>query len=86
MIERVTIGQTAGDQYATFAIKGNGIVATGGSNAALITDGQLVGVEISITVLTDRGLVMAQKSGMSRGDIIKEYGYHYTKTVNVPRL
>ena len=86
MIERVTIGQTAGDQYATFAIKGNGIVATGGSNAALITDGQLVGVEISITVLSDKGLVMTQKGGMSRGEIIEEHAYRYSKTISVPRL
>lgn len=85
-IERVTIGQTAASQYATFAIKGNGIVATAGTNAADITDGQLVGVEISMTVLSDRGLVMTQKGGMTRQDIIKDYGIHYTHTINVPRF
>jgi hypothetical protein len=85
-IERVTIGQTAASQYATFAIKGNGIVATAGTNAADITDGQLVGVEIGMTVLSERGLVMTEKGGMTRQDIIKDYGVHYTHTVNVPRF
>ena len=51
-----------------------------------LDDGQLVGVEISITVLSDQGLVLAQKSGIPRGEIIEEYGYHFTKTINVPRL
>ena len=85
-LERVTIGQTANSQYSSFRIKGNEIVAVGGANAALLDDGQLVGVEISITVLSDQGLVLAQKSGIPRGEIIEEYGYHFTKTINVPRL
>ena len=53
---------------------------------AIIKAGQVVGVEISITVLSDQGLVLAQKSGIPRGEIIEEYGYHFTKTINVPRL
>lgn len=84
-LERVTIGSTAGAQYSSFRMKGNGIVAAGGTNAALLGDGQLVGVEISITVLSDKGLVMTQKGGMTRGDIINEYGYHYTNLISVPR-
>lgn len=84
-LERVTIGNTAGAQYSSFRIAGNGIVATGGTNAALLGDGQLVGVEVSITVLSDKGLMMTQKGGMTRADIINEYGYHYTNFVNVPR-
>ena len=49
-------------------------------------DGQLVGVEIGMTVLSERGLVMTEKGGMTREDIIKDYGIHYTHTVNVPRF
>jgi hypothetical protein len=60
-------------------------VAAGGTNAALLGDGQLLGVEISITVISDKGLVMTQKGGMTRGDIINEYGHHYTNVINVPR-
>lgn len=48
--------------------------------------GQLVGVEISMTVLSERGLVMTEKGGMTREDIIKDYGIHYTHSVNVPRF
>ena len=51
-----------------------------------INGGQLVGVEISMTVLSERGLVMTEKGGMTRQDIIKDYGVHYTHTVNVPRF
>jgi prepilin-type N-terminal cleavage/methylation domain-containing protein len=85
-LERVTIGSTAGAQYSSFRIKGNGIVAAGGTNAALLGDGQLIGVEVGMTVLSDRGLVMTQKGGMTRGDIINEYGTHYTDTISVPRF
>jgi len=51
-----------------------------------IENGQLVGVEIGMTVLSERGLVMTEKGGMTRQDIIKDYGVHYTHTVNVPRF
>lgn len=61
------------------------------SNVGIITvenieSGDLLGVEINMTVLSDRGLVMTQKGGMTRGDIINEYGTHYTDTVSVPRF
>ena len=39
-----------------------------------------------MTVLSERGLVMTEKGGMTRQDIIKDYGIHYTHTVNVPRF
>jgi hypothetical protein len=59
----------------------NGYVIT----PEIIEDGQLDGVEIGVTVLSERGLVMTQKGGMTRQDIIKDYGIHYTHTVNIPR-
>jgi hypothetical protein len=47
----------------------------------------LAGVEISITVLSERGLVMTEKGGMTREDIIKDYGIHFTHTVDIlPRF
>ena len=60
----------------------NGYVIT----PEIIEAGQLVGVEIGMTVLSERGLVMTEKGGMTREDIIKDYGIHYTHTVNVPRF
>ena len=79
-VKRYAIGSNAG-QYSSFTISGNGNKAAG-------TDisGQLVGVELGITVLTERGLVMTEKGGMTRQDIIKDYGIHYTHSVNVPRF
>ena len=79
-VKRYAIGSNAG-QYSSFTISGNGNNAAG-------TDisGQLVGVELGITVLTERGLVMTEKGGMTRQDIIKDYGIHYTHSINVPRF
>ena len=31
-------------------------------------------------------LVMTEKGGMTREDIIKDYGIHYTHSVSVPRF
>jgi prepilin-type N-terminal cleavage/methylation domain-containing protein len=51
-----------------------------------IENGDLLGVEINMTVLSERGLIMTQKGGMSPQEIINEYGTHYTDTVSVPRF
>ena len=54
---------------------------------AQINKGQLVGVEINMTVLSERGLVMTEKGGMTREDIIKDYGIHYTHSIDMlPRI
>ena len=79
-VERITIGpQTS--QHDEFTVAGNGLEVDGA-----LQDGQLVGVEIGMTVLSERGLVMTEKGGMTRQDIIKDYGIHYTHTINVPRF
>ena len=78
-IDRITIGQET-SQKDDFTLAGNGLQVEGVDKV-----GQLVGVEISITVLSDKGLVLTQKSGMSRAEIMEEHAYHYSKTVNVPR-
>jgi prepilin-type N-terminal cleavage/methylation domain-containing protein len=87
-VKRFTIGQNTGtQQYHSLVIKGNGIFSKADSGSTEVAeDGQLVGVEISMTVLSERGLVMTEKGGMTREDIIKDYGIHYTHTVNVPRF
>ena len=79
-VERITIGQQT-SQHDEFTVAGNGLEVDGA-----VQDGQLVGVEISMTVLSERGLVMTEKGGMTREDIIKDYGIHYTHSVNVPRF
>jgi len=76
-VERITIGpQTS--QHDEFTFAGNGLEVDGAAQ-----DGQLEGVEISITVLSERGLVMTEKGGMTREDIIKDYGIHFTHTVDI---
>lgn len=87
-VKRFTIGQNTGtQQYHSLVIKGNGIFSKADSGSTEVAeDGQLVGVEISMTVLSERGLVMTEKGGMTREDIIKDYGIHYTHSVNVPRF
>jgi len=88
VVERFTIGGSAGlQQYHSLVIRGNGIATKAdAASAEVAEEGQLVGVEIGMTVLSDRGLVMTQKGGMSRQDIINEYGTHYTDTISVPRF
>ena len=87
-VKRFTIGQNTGtQQYHSLVIKGNGILSKADSASTEVAEaGQLVGVEIGMTVLSERGLVMTEKGGMTREDIIKDYGVHYTHTVNVPRF
>ena len=87
-VKRFTIGSETGTaQYHSFVIKGTGIHTKADSGSAEVAEGgQLVGVELGITVLTQRGLVMTEKGGMTQQDILKEYGYHFTHTVNVPRF
>ena len=87
-VKRFTIGQNTGtQQYHSLVIKGNGILSKADSASTEVAEaGQLVGVEIGMTVLSERGLVMTEKGGMTRQDIIKDYGIHYTHTVNVPRF
>ena len=87
-VKRFTIGQNTGtQQYHSLVIKGNGILSKADSASTEVAEaGQLVGVEIGVTVLSERGLVMTEKGGMTREDIIKDYGIHYTHTVNVPRF
>lgn len=83
-IERVTLRPNESGAYTEFRIRGHELKATG-SNAADIVNGNLVGAEVSITVLTDQGLTLLAKSGMSREDVIRQHAYHYTKTINTPR-
>lgn len=74
-----------------FIVRGNALDYQGtinlptGVSADQVANGSIIGVEASITVLTDRGLTLAQKSGISRADLVKKHGHHYTKTITTPR-
>ena len=83
-IERVSMMQSGNGGYQEFRLKGNKIVAEGPKSAE-IENGRIVGAEVSITVLTDRGLTLAKKSGISREDLVKKHSYHYTKAITTPR-
>lgn len=83
-IERVSMRQNGDQKYTEFRLKGNKIEATG-PNSGLIENGVIVGAEVSITVLTDRGLTLAKKSGLPRSELVKKHSYHYTKTITTPR-
>ena len=50
-----------------------------------VENGTLAGVDIAITVLSDQGVTLAKRSGIKRADLIKKYGYHYTKNIVLPR-
>lgn len=83
-IERVSMRQDGASNYTEFRLKGNEIEATG-PNADKIKNGVIVGAEVSITVLTDRGLTLAKKSGIRQEELVKKHSYHYTKTIMTPR-
>ena len=83
-IERVTLRQRGADNYTEFRLKGDKIEAVGPKSSE-IENGRIVGAEVSITVLSDRGVTLAKKSGIKREDLVKKYGYHYTKTITTPR-
>ncbi|NNJ87234.1 MAG: hypothetical protein HKP20_08695 [Akkermansiaceae bacterium] len=83
-IERVSLRQNGQNNYTEFRLKGNKIQVSG-PNAAAIENGVIVGAEVSITVLTDRGLTLAKRSGIPRQDLVKKHSYHYTKTITTPR-
>jgi prepilin-type N-terminal cleavage/methylation domain-containing protein len=81
-VKRITMGESAG-QEDDLAFTGKGIQLVSGVGEK----DHLAGVEISITVLSERGLVMTEKGGMTREDIIKDYGIHFTHTVDIlPRF
>ncbi|MFK7909961.1 MAG: type II secretion system protein J [Akkermansiaceae bacterium] len=87
-IERITIRQNGSNSYSEFRLKGNKIEVQGGpggSDADAIANGRIIGAEVSITVLSDRGLTLAKNTGLPRSELIKKHGYHFTKTITTPR-
>ncbi|MGJ8676668.1 MAG: PulJ/GspJ family protein [Akkermansiaceae bacterium] len=82
-VERVILAHNTSDGYTEFRLKSNSIV-TSPSNE-LIESGSVIGAEISITVLTDKGVTLAKKSGILQDDLLKKHSYQYTKKIITPR-
>ena len=81
-VERVTLSPSS---YDEFRLLGNKIQATG-PNATVIENGNLIGVEISISVITDQGLTIAKHMNPTLWkENAAKYTYHFTKTINTPR-
>ena len=76
-----------------FIVSGTGIEYEGniefpsgsGLTKTQVESGSLVGVDISITVLSDQGLILAKRSGLQRSELIQKHGYHYSRRVIIPR-
>jgi len=81
------------DNIQEFRIKGSELIFDQGAleyaNSAITDDivknGRVVGVDLSITVLSDQGLTLSKRTAIKRGDLIRKHGYHYTKSITVPR-
>lgn len=76
---------------AEFLLKGTGIETVSLDVPGVTPDelkaGRLVGVELSISVITDAGLARIQATGSGLNE--KDYGrnaYHYSRTVDVPSM
>ncbi len=81
-IERVTLSPGS---YDEFRLLGNKIQASG-SKATEIENGNLIGVEVSISVITDHGLTVAKHMNPALWkENAAKYTYHFTKTINTPR-
>ncbi len=78
------------DALTSFRVKGTGIKYTGnlpsGVDEEAFKNGSIVGVEISITVITDQGLTIARRVSKATWEKQQnKYTYHYSKTIMTPR-
>ncbi len=68
-----------------FIIAGDGIKMSGGGGSKDLLSGRVIGVDLSITILSDFGLQQAAKTSIPTDQIIREHGFHYSKSVIVPQ-
>ncbi len=83
-IERVVMAQ-GGSGFNQFSIRGNTLESSPALDGQANT-GTLDGVEVSITVLTDRGMTLAKNSGISQEELLKNHSFHYTKSIITPNF
>jgi len=82
--ERVSI--MAGGSTREFVIAGDGIrIGGSGAGNSAASNGRVVAVDLSITVLSDFGMQQASKTSVGVERIIRDHGYHYSKSVMVPQ-
>jgi len=82
-----------GNHLNEFRVSGSDISFEGtieypsGSNLTQdqVQNGTLAGVDVSITVLYDQGVILAKRPGIDRADFARKHGYHYTKSIVLPR-
>ena len=90
-IERVSL--TEGGNYDEFRLRGNQLLVgpddvTASSAESRLLAGRIIGAEVSVTVLTDRGLAIAKNTelpGDRWKDELRKHSYHYTKSITTPR-
>lgn len=78
-LQRATIQK--GGSITRFAIDGDAIEI----GEHRYESASLRGVEVAITVLTDKGMELANKTGISRELLLESYSYSYTKSLALPR-
>jgi len=85
--QRISIMQSGTGSSATreFIIAGDGIKMNGGGGSKDVANGRVISVDISITILSDFGLQQAAKTSIPTDQIIREHGFHYSKSVIVPQ-
>ena len=74
-----------GSGFNQFSIRGNTLESSPALDGQANT-GTLDGVEVSITVLTDRGMTLAKNSGISQEELLKNHSFHYTKSIITPNF
>ncbi len=74
--------------YSSLSITGDGLIAidTSGAEDEEIRDGSIFGVELGITVLTDKGMGIIKARPVEQHEFLKEYGRQYSKTIILPKI
>ena len=89
--KRLSVIDTDGDaNFESLRIKGNGIaVSPEPDDAAEFAHGRIVGVDISISVITDGAMEVIRGGGLSGdelADLLSKNTYRYAKAVDLPQL
>lgn len=82
-IERVVLAHNSPSAYEGFSVRGDKLITIPAQTS--LESGVLVGVELSISVLTDQGVTLAKRSGLQQEDLLRQHSFHYTKKVLVSR-
>lgn len=92
--ERVSVvSQNSIDSWNTGAfesvsIRGSGLIARNRSGTVddSLADGSIAGVELGITVLTDKGMGVIKARPIEQHEFLSKFSRQYSKTVILPRI